>query len=73
MFILWALTIFLHVILALATYRDAKSQYDLQRGLFLVGPGVWGFAVLLTGLIGVTIYWAIHHSTLRPPSNDSTE
>ena len=62
----------LHVILAAAVVRDAEVQID-KRGVFLLGPAAWGFAVFLTGLLGFVAYWAIHHSTLRPPSDDSTE
>ena len=63
----------LRIILAVAVYQDAERQTASRRGLFLFGPGIWSFAVLVSGLLGVAAYWAIHHSTLRPPSNDSTE
>ena len=73
-FILGALVaLVLRVILAFAVFLDARRQVDQQRGLFLCGPGIWSFGVFVTGLIGVAIYWAIHHSTLRPRSNDTTE
>jgi len=64
----------LRIILAFAVYLNARRQIIQKRGLFLCGPAIWGFAVLVTGLVGVAIYWAIHHSTLRPGrAADSTE
>jgi len=67
------LTIFVNVILAFAVYLNARRQRKAKRGLFLVGPFIRGLVVLVTSLLGVVAYWLIHHSTLRPRSNDSTE
>lgn len=47
---------------------DAKKLADRGGGLFLVGPGMWGFATLIGGIWVVAIYWVIHHSNLRPQS-----
>ena len=62
----------LHLILASATFSDARLQQARGGGLFLVGPVVWFLAVLLTGLLAVALYWLVHHSRLRshrpPPS-----
>jgi len=63
------LFVILQLILASAVFTDAQSLRTTtgRRGTFLVGPRVWWLATLLWGLVAVAIYWAIHHSTLRPP------
>jgi hypothetical protein len=49
--------------LAFAVSADAEKKKD---GLFLVGPWMWFFVVLLTGgYLGTLGYWLIHYSSLR--------
>ncbi|TLD70843.1 hypothetical protein FEM03_11085 [Phragmitibacter flavus] len=59
-------TVVVHVAFALAVWIDAK-EVMLRTGArtFLVGAGLWGLGILVTGVLGAGIYWLIHHSTLR--------
>lgn len=54
-----------HIIMALAVNGDAKGLVSGRGGLFLFGPFLWGLIVLIFGLAGLALYWAIHHSRLR--------
>jgi hypothetical protein len=64
--IVYGVVVFLiHIIMALAVNGDAKSLVSGRGGLFLFGPFLWGWIVLIFGLAGLALYWAIHHSTLR--------
>ena len=56
---------FLHVLLASGVKQDAEAQIANNHRLFIFDPVIWGLIVLLTGLLGVVSYWAIHYSTLR--------
>jgi len=60
-----ALVFIVHIIMALAVNGDAKRLIANRGGLFLFGPFLWGWIVLIFGLPGFVVYWAIHHSTLR--------
>ena len=63
---IFAIVIFiLHIILASGVKMDADAQIANNHRLFIFSPSIWGLIVLLTGLLGVALYWAIHHSTLR--------
>ncbi len=66
-FIVGCLGVILNLILASAVFSDCKKlRATGGRDTFLVGPGIWWLAVALGGLAAVAIYWAIHHSMLRP-------
>ncbi len=67
---LWAigtaiLTILIHIIFAIAVYRDAV-RLDQTRTLIIAGPMIWGIATLFGGVVTAAIYWAMHHSRLNP-------
>ena len=67
--IVWLLTAIVHVAFAFAVWADSGQMTVRQgRSTFLVGGGLWALATLLGGIIVVAVYWAVHHSTLRPPS-----
>ena len=55
-----ALTVVIHVAFALAVLDYAGRQRTV-----LVGPAIWALATLLGEVFVATVYWAIHHSTLR--------
>ena len=61
-FVLLALV---HIMLAVGVNRDA--QHTLEKGgyTYFVSPAIWSLAVLVTGVLGVGVYWVMHHSTLR--------
>ena len=59
------LTVLIHIVFAIAVYRDA-TRLDRTRALIIVGPGIWGIATLISGVITADIYWAMHHSRLNP-------
>ncbi len=70
----WLVCLIVHICLALAVWHDSRKMVQVhRRGTFLVGGGIWALATLLGvvavvgGVVVVGIYWAIHHSTLRPP------
>ncbi len=63
------LTCLLHVIIAIAVFRDARDLRYSQKGPFLLPPIAWSLISLLTGILGLALYWVIHHSTLRPNQN----
>lgn len=74
------LTALVHIVFAVAIYRDAarlkRSQALVMAG---VGPVIWCLATLLGGVVTAGIYWAMHHSRLNPAiptsstENDETE
>ena len=65
--VLAVLTAFIHVVLAINVWHDAVRQNaDNGRGTFLVNETLRALIVLVSGLLGLTAYWLIHHSALRP-------
>jgi len=60
----WLGIVIVHIWLALYVLLDAKA-YDARNGLFLASPLLWGFIVLVTGIVGLALYWLVHYSTLR--------
>src|SRR3954471_25035445 len=71
---LWALvgtvlTAFIHIAFAWAVFDDAGVTWRIEpRKKLLVSGGLWALATLLGGVLVASLYWAMHHSTLRPPS-----
>ena len=69
-----------HIVFAVAVYRDA-TQLNRSQALIIagVGPVIWCLATLIGGVITAGIYWAMHHSRLNPaipaasPESDETE
>ena len=56
-----------HLFFALGVLRDAERQLKvMHRGTFIVSGNLWALATLIGGVFVVGIYWAIHHSKLRP-------
>lgn len=56
----------LHVFLAVGVLNDSRQLAARNRRTELVPAVIWTVAVLVTGLLGLTVYWLLHHSTLRP-------
>jgi hypothetical protein len=65
----------LHVFLAAGVLNDCRQLAARGRRTELVPAVVWTVAVLTTGLLGLAVYWLVHHSTLRPenPTRDASE
>ena len=68
--VLWGIVvavlgILVHVVFAIAIYRDAV-RLDRTRTLIIAGPIIWGIATLFGGVVTAAIYWAMHHSRLNP-------
>jgi len=61
-------TFLVHLAFAFAVYLDARDQ---DRPTIFVGALTWGLATLLGGVVVAALYWAMHHSTLRPAAETS--
>jgi len=59
------MAVLIHIIVALAVNGDAKRLVSNRGELFLFGPFLWGWIVLVVGIAGFALYWVIHHSSLR--------
>ena len=61
------LTVLVHIVFAVAVYRDA-THLNRDQALVItgVGPVIWCIATLVGGVITAGIYWALHHSRLNP-------
>ncbi|MET3873689.1 hypothetical protein J3R74_003559 [Puniceicoccus vermicola] len=57
------LVIALHIAIFIGISQDAKRKES--GGLFFFGPTFWGLCGLVFGLLGLGVYWLIHHSNLR--------
>lgn len=65
--VVWSTTATIHIFFALAVLRDSLRVIEgHRRGPVLVSGGTWALATLLGGVMTAGIYWAVHHSTLRP-------
>ena len=50
-----------HFAFAIAVFQNA-DEVERQRGsTVLVAPWVWTLATLLTGIVGGSLYWLVHH------------
>ncbi|HEY5316268.1 MAG TPA: hypothetical protein VIK18_27310 [Pirellulales bacterium] len=63
--LLSALTIVVHVALAMAVYDDASRLETGRLQPLAISPTVWTLTALLGGLPAVAVYWVIYHSSLR--------
>ena len=63
---IWAAKFVVHTSFAMAVYFDAERLRKLQRRTIFVSSGIWVLAALIGGVVVAGIYWAIHHSALRP-------
>lgn len=64
------LLVIVHGVLAQAAVNDVDRMHEDGREARLMGATGWGLVVLVTGLLGIAFYWAVHHSNLRDPSSD---
>jgi hypothetical protein len=55
----------LHVFLAVGVLSDTRQLASRGRRTELVPGVIWTVAVLVTGVLGLALYWLVHHSTLR--------
>jgi hypothetical protein len=75
---LWALaatllTALIHVAFAWAVLDDAGVIWRIERRKTLfVSGGLWALATLLGGVLVAGLYWAMHHSTLRPETRPAS-
>jgi hypothetical protein len=69
----WVAVVVVHVALAVAVLRDAEDLLRTPgRRLWFLNSFFWAAAALVGGIVTAGIYWAIHHSTLRPPAETET-
>ena len=72
--IFWILIAAAHIALAVGVWIEASAAEKSGKRLFALSSGWWAFATLVSGMIGIGIYWLIHESTLRPTERSgSTE
>jgi hypothetical protein len=64
MFVIGAVTIFVHICFAMAVLVDAQSLPAGRASIF-VGPVVWCLATLIGGVFVASAYWIMHHSRLN--------
>jgi hypothetical protein len=60
------LAVAVRLLFAVSVYLDAQYIDERDGRLMFVGAGGWAVAVFVAGLFGVLVYWALHHSALRP-------
>lgn len=65
-FVTAALTLLVNVLFAVGVYRSTRLDEQERVGPVLVGVFAWTLATLLGGPFVAGLYWAMHHSTLRP-------
>ncbi|MBK8477645.1 MAG: hypothetical protein IPL39_15490 [Opitutaceae bacterium] len=56
-----------HTLLALGVSREAARLRTAQIPLYALTTSAWVLVVFLTGIIGLLVFWLIHHSALRDP------
>lgn len=60
--IYWIAILVVDCFFAAAVFRDAKAvERSGSTNLVLVGPVVWTIATFLTGVVGASAYWVLHH------------
>lgn len=57
-----ALIVAMHVAIAIGVSADARARARAGAPLFFGLGGFWGGIALLTGLVGLGLYWALHYS-----------
>ena len=62
--IFYVLLIGLHILLAFSVHRNAVAWEQNRGQLMFIGPRAWGVAALVCGVVGLLVYWLIHHSSL---------
>ena len=66
------LTFLLHVLLAKAVTDDCFRMVAKGREPMILSAFVWLLLVLVTGVLGFTVFWAMHYSSWRDPAHDRT-
>lgn len=67
---LTVLGVLVHIACAIAVYHDAMKLGTRTRAnptplsTVMVGALVWAGGTLLLGLVGLALYWLVHHSSL---------
>ncbi len=57
-------TVVLHILCATGIARDIGQLHKRHIPTQLLAGSTWVLASLLTGLLGVIVYWLMHHSSL---------
>jgi hypothetical protein len=66
------LTLLLHVLLAKAVTDDCFRMVARGREPMILNAFTWLLLVLLTGIVGFGVFWAMHYSTWRDATQDRT-
>jgi hypothetical protein len=59
------LVIIIHCMLAIAINREAQKLNQAHVRTYGLDPASWTLVVLVSGLAGFGLFWAIHSSALR--------
>jgi hypothetical protein len=62
----WSITITVNLAFAVGVWADASSLLRQRTGPMFVGPLWWMLGTLVGGVFVAGVYWAMHHSNLRP-------
>jgi hypothetical protein len=60
-----AVTLFVHILLAVGVNAEAKRLKSAQAPLYAFDGATWTFVVLITGILGFLTFWLVHGSALR--------
>lgn len=66
------LTLLLHALLAKAVTDDCFRMVAAGREPMILNAFAWLLLVLLTGIVGFSVFWAVHYSSWRDPACDRT-
>lgn len=67
-----AFSLLIHIVLAFSVFFEAeRTRRTYRKPLYLMGPTLWFFVILGTGMIGVFVFWFMHHFAPREETRGS--
>ncbi len=76
--VIWLLLLFflVHVVASGVVFNETMTHSSRRVPKVrpvLLPSSIWAVAVLFTGIVGLGIYWVMHHSTLNPARSASND